>query len=79
MKKTKITATEFGKIVEETPASKFDCGMTHIYISTFSDDTLSFLKEYISSLSAEKLLSCMVYWNDRVETLCNFGEEYFIY
>lgn len=78
-KTTKITVTEFGKIVEEITASKSDCGMTHIYVSNLSDDALSCLREYVSTFYAEKLLSCMVHWNDRVETLYHFGEEYLVY
>ena len=79
MKKTKIIITEFGKIVEEIPVSKSDCGITHIYLNNLSDETLSYLKKYVSTLYAEKLPSCMVHWDDRVEALCNFAEEYLAY
>ena len=79
MKKTKITVTEFGKIVEEIPASKFDYGITHIYLNNLSNENLSYLKKYASTFSDEKILSCMVHWNDNIETFCNFGEKYLVY
>ena len=79
MKKTKITLTEFGKIVEEISASKYDCCMTHIYLNNISDETLSSLKKYVRTLCSEKLPSCMVHWNNEAETLSCFGKEYLVY
>ena len=79
MKKTKITITEFGKIVEEIPASKADCRITNIYLNNFSDDTISYLKKYISTFCYEKLLNCMIHWNNEVESLYHFCEEFLVY
>ena len=79
MKKTKITETEFGKIVEEIPVSKFDCAQTHIYLNNISDDTISYFREYVRTLYVEKLPSYMVHCNNEVETLSYFAEEYFVY
>ena len=80
MKKTvKTIITKFGRIVEEIPAYKLDCGMIHIYLNNLTDDTLLSLKEYVGKFFGEKIPSCIIHWDDRVETLCNFGEEYFIY
>lgn len=79
MKKTNVTEFEFGKIVEEIPASKFDCATMHIYLTNISDDAIAYLREYVGRLPDEKLLSCMVHWNGRVETLYHFGEEYLVY
>ena len=79
MKKIKITETNFGKIVEEIPASKSDCCMTHIYLNNISDETLSYLREYVSTLCNKKIPSYMVHLNDEVETLSYFAEEYLVY
>lgn len=79
MKKTKITEMEFGKIVEEIPTNKIDCAITHIYLNNTSDETLSYLKKYVSTLCSEKIPSYMVHWDDRVETLSYFAEEYLVY
>ena len=80
MKKTvKTTITKFGRIVEEIPAYKYDCAMIHIYLNNLTDDTLFYLKEYASKFCGEKILNWVIHWGNRVETLCNFGEEYFIY
>ena len=79
MKKTKITETEFGKVVEEIPAGNFDCRITHIYISNLGDDTLSYLKEYANKLSYEKLLNSIIHWGDEVETFYYFCKEYLVY
>ena len=72
--KTKIKATNFGRIVEEVPAHKFDCAMTHIYINNPSDEATKYLINLAKKLPAEKLEGCMVHLNDSVENLLEFFE-----
>lgn len=72
--KTKITVTDFGRIVEEIPASKFDCAMTHIYINNLSDDAIDCLYYLARGLPTEQLQSCMVHWNGNTENLLGFFE-----
>lgn len=70
--KTKINVTNFGKIVEEIPTSKFDCAITHIYISNLTDEAMNYLLDLAHKLPAEKLQSCMVHLNDSTENLLEF-------
>ena len=72
--KTQIEVREFGRIVEEIPSSKFDCGMTHIYINNLSDDAISYLTNLAHKLPAEELQSYMVHCDDCTENLLGFFE-----
>ena len=72
--KTKINVTNFGRIVEEIPASKFDCAMTHIYINNLSDDAMIYLTDLVHRLPAEELQSCIVHYDDCTENLLGFFE-----
>ena len=72
--KTKINVTNFGRIVEEIPVSKFDCAMTHIYINNLTDEAMNYLTDLAHKLPAEKLQSYMVHLNDSVENLLGFFE-----
>lgn len=72
--KTKIEVKELGRIVEEIPASKFDCTMTHIYINNLSDDAMIYLTDLAHRLPAEELQSCIVHYNGCTENLLGFFE-----
>ena len=72
--KTKIEVTEFGKIVEEIPACKFDCSIKHIYIKNLDDDAIDYLYFLGSRLPAENLQSYMIHWNGETENLLGFLE-----
>ena len=72
--KTKIEVKEFGRIVEEIPACKSDCAMTHIYLNNLGDDAKDYLYDLAHRLPAEQLQSYMVHWNGNTENLLGFFE-----
>ena len=72
--KTKIEVKDFGKIIEEIPASKFDCAMTHIYINNLSDDAIIYLTDLIHRLPDEELKSYIVHYDDCTENILVFFE-----
>ena len=81
MKKTKTTITEFGKIVEEIAASKYDCCMTHIYIFKKPvEEVENYLLSLVRTVPADKIHNYMIHWNNNTEDILGyFGEEYFVY
>ena len=76
MKKTNVTETEFGKIVEEIPACKFDCAMIHIYITKPGKEAEDYLLNLVRTVPADEIHGYMVHWDDHTENiLVYFGEE----
>lgn len=77
MRKTKITVTNFGKIVEEIPTCKFDCAQTHIYIFKKPiEEVEDYLLNLVRTVPADKIHSYMVHWDDHTENILRyFGEE----
>ena len=72
--KTKINETNFGRIVEEIPASKVECAMTHIYVSDLTDEAMNYLTNLAQKLPVEKLQSYVIHLNDSTENLLEFFE-----
>ena len=72
--KTKINETNFGRIVEEIPASKVECAMTHIYVSDLTDEAIDYLTDLAQKLPVEKLQSYVIHLNDSTENLLEFFE-----
>ena len=72
--KKNVTEFEFGTIVEEIPACKFDCAMKHIYLNNLDDEAIDYLYFLASRLSAEQLQSYMIHWNGNTENLLGFLE-----
>ena len=72
--KTKINETNFGRIVEEIPASKVECAMTHIYVSDLTDEAIDYLTDLAQKLPVEKLQSHVIHLNDSTENLLDFFE-----
>ena len=72
--KTKINETNFGRIVEEIPASKVECAMTHIYVSDLTDEAMNYLTNLAQKLPVEKLQSHVIHLNDSTENLLEFFE-----
>ena len=72
--KTKINVINFGRIVEEIPASKVECAMTHIYVSDLTDEAMNYLTNLAQKLPVEKLQSCIIHLNDSTENLLEFFE-----
>ena len=72
--KTKINVINFGRIVEEIPASKVECAMTHIYVSDLTDEAIDYLTDLAQKLPVEKLQSCIIHLNDSTENLLEFFE-----
>lgn len=72
--KTKINETNFGRIVEEIPASKVECAMTHIYVSDLTDEAMDYLTDLAQKLPVEKLQNYMVHLNSSTENLLEFFE-----
>ena len=72
--KTKINVTNFGRIVEEIPASKVECAMTHIYVSDLTEEAMDYLTDLARNLPVEKLQNYMVHLNSSTENLLEFFE-----
>ena len=72
--KTKINETNFGRIVEEIPASKVECAMTHIYVSDLTEEAIDYLTDLAQKLPVEKLQNYMVHLNSSTENLLEFFE-----
>ena len=72
--KAKINVINFGRIVEEIPASKVECAMTHIYVSDLTDEAMNYLTDLAQKLPVEKLQSCIIHLNNSTENLLDFFE-----
>ena len=72
--KAKINVINFGRIVEEIPASKVECAMTHIYVSDLTDEAIDYLTDLAQKLPVEKLQSYVIHLNDSTENLLEFFE-----
>lgn len=76
MKKINVTEFEFGRVVEEIPAHKFDCALTHIYITNLTKEAEDYLLSLVRTVPADEICGYMVHWDDHTENLLGFfGEE----
>ena len=66
--KKNVTEFEFGRIIKEISACKFDCSITHIYLNNLSDDSINYLSDLARRLPAENLQSYMIHWNGNGNT-----------
>lgn len=73
MKKTKITVTNFGKIVEEISTCKFDYTQTHIYIFKKPvEEVEDYLLNLVRTVPADKLYSYMIHFDNNTENILSY-------
>lgn len=73
MKKTKITETNFGKIIEEISTCKFDCTQTHIYIFKKPvEEVEDYLLNIVRTVPADKIDSYIIHFDNNTENILSY-------
>lgn len=73
MKRTKITETSFGKIIEEVYTCKFDCTQTHIYIYKKPiEEVEDYLLNLVRTVPEDKIHSYIVHCGNNTKNLLEY-------